>query len=397
MKIRKLLAKALPIALVAFSTLAFAQDVIKIGAPLALTGTLADEAKKQQVAYAMWRDLVNAAGGINVGGKMMKVEVIESDYQSNAQRAQQMAERMISQDKVDFLLSPFGSGHTKVVAGVAERYGVPVIAPSASSESVFDQSYKYLFGTLAPNGGLIEAMAGLFLEQRPETKTVAILGREDVFPNAMASEMEKIAKERGLTIVHKELYPIGNLDFSSSLSRIRAAKPDWIYVTGYDKDLILARKQMEDLRVSAPIVTMITGPAYPEFRQNLGRLAENVTSVTWWHQATQYESDDVFGSTKAFFDEYVKRTKHEPDYVAASSAAALVALQKAIEKAGSIDKDKVRDELAKLDIETFYGPIKFGANGMNAGRDMPVIQVQGGEVVLLYPAAIKQADLKPFN
>lgn len=397
MKIRKLLAKALPIALVAFSTLAFAQDVIKIGAPLALTGTLADEAKKQQVAYAMWRDRVNAAGGINVGGKMMKVEVIESDYQSNAQRAQQMAERMISQDKVDFLLSPFGSGHTKVVAGVAERYGVPVIAPSASSESVFDQSYKYLFGTLAPNGGLIEAMAGLFLEQRPETKTVAILGREDVFPNAMASEMEKIAKARGLEIVHKELYPIGNLDFSSSLSRIRAAKPDWIYVTGYDKDLILARKQMEDLRVSAPIVTMITGPAYPEFRHNLGKLAENVTSVTWWHQATQYESDDIFGSTKAFFEEFTERAKAEPDYVGASSAAALVALQKAIEKAGSIDKNKVRDELAKLDIETFYGPIKFGPNGMNAGRDMPVIQVQGGDVVLLYPAAIKQADLKPFN
>lgn len=397
MKIRKLLAKALPIALVAFSTLAFAQDVIKIGAPLALTGTLADEAKKQQVAYAMWRDRVNAAGGINVGGKMMKVEVIESDYQSNAQRAQQMAERMISQDKVDFLLSPFGSGHTKVVAGVAERYGVPVIAPSASSVSVFDQNYKYLFGTLAPNGGLIEAMAGLFLEQRPETKTIAILGREDVFPNAMASEMEKVAKERGLEIVHKELYPIGNLDFSSSLSRIRAAKPDWIYVTGYDKDLILARKQMEDLRVSAPIVTMITGPAYPEFRHNLGKLAENVTSVTWWHQATQYESDDIFGSTKAFFEEFTERAKAEPDYVGASSAAALVALQKAIEKAGSIDKNKVRDELAKLDIETFYGPIKFGPNGMNAGRDMPVIQVQGGDVVLLYPAAIKQADLKPFN
>lgn len=397
MKIRKLLAAALPIAAIAFSQMAFAQGVIKIGAPLALTGGLADEAKKQQIAYGMWADRVNAAGGIDVGGKKMKVELIESDYQSNAQRAQQMAEKMISQDKVDFLMSPFGSGHTKVVAGVAERYGVPVIAPSASSVSVFDQGYKYLFGTLAPNSGLVEAMTQVFTEAMPDVKTIAILGREDVFPKSMATAMEKAATDAGLKIVHTEYYPIGNLDFSASLSSIRAAKPDWIYVTGYDKDLILARKQMNDLRISAPIVTMITGPAYPEFRHNLGPLAENVTSVTWWHHATTYEADDVFGSTKAFFDEFSARAKAEPDYVGASSAAALIALQKAIEKAGTLDKAKVRDALAALDIMTFYGPIKFGPNGMNAGRELPVIQVQDGDVKLLYPPAIKQADLKAFN
>jgi len=376
---------------------AHAQNTIKIGAPLALTGSLADEAKKQQVAYAMWRDRVNAAGGINVGGTKMKVELVESDYQSNAQRAQQMAEKMISQDKVDFMTSPFGSGHTKVVAGVAERYGVPVVAPSASSESVFDQGYKYLFGTLAPNGGLVQTMTKLFTQQMPNVKTVAILGREDVFPKSMAVSMQEAAKAAGLTIVHDELYPVGNLDFSASMSKIKAAKPDWIYVTGYDKDLILARKQMADLGVTAPIVTMVTGPAYPEFINNLGKLADNVSSVTWWHQATPYTADDVFGSTKAFHDEYVSRAKAEPDYVGASSAAALVALQKAIEKAGTLDKAKVRDALAALDITTFYGPIKFGANGMNAGRELPVIQVQGGKVVLLYPEAIKQAELKPFN
>ncbi|TVT59299.1 MAG: ABC transporter substrate-binding protein [Azoarcus sp. PHD] len=379
------------------TTCSYAQSIIKIGAPLALTGSLADEAKKQQIAYTMWRDRVNAAGGIDVGGTKMKVELIESDYQSNAQRAQQMAEKMISQDKVDFLMSPFGSGHTKVVAGVAERYGVPVIAPSASSVSVFDQGYKYLFGTLAPNSGLVETMAKVFTEKMPNVKTIAILGREDVFPKSMATAMEEAAKSAGLKIVHTEYYPIGNLDFSASLSSIRAAKPDWIYITGYDKDLILARKQMSDLRISAPIVTMITGPAYPEFRNNLGKLAENVTSVTWWHQATSYETKDVFGSTKAFFDEYVERAEAEPDYVGASSAAALVALQMAIEKAGSIDKAKVRDALATLDIATFYGPIKFGSNGMNAGRDLPVIQVQDGKVVLLYPTQIKQAELKAFD
>src|SRR3954469_4774154 len=125
-------------------------QTIKIGAPLALTGGLADEGKKQQVAYDMWLKRVNAAGGINVGGKRMKVEIITYDYRSDEKGAQQIAERLITQDKVDFLTAPFGSGHTKVVAGVAERYGVPVMASVASSESVFNQGYKFMFGTLAP-------------------------------------------------------------------------------------------------------------------------------------------------------------------------------------------------------------------------------------------------------
>ena len=103
-----------------------AADAIKIGAPLALTGSLADEAKKQDVVWNMWLDKVNAAGGINVGGKKMKVELVKYDYQSDGQRAAQLAEKLITDDKVDFVLSPFGSGHTKIVATVAERYQTPI-------------------------------------------------------------------------------------------------------------------------------------------------------------------------------------------------------------------------------------------------------------------------------
>jgi branched-chain amino acid transport system substrate-binding protein len=379
--------------LLAAGSLAHAQSTIRIGAPLALTGGLADEGKKQQVAYDMWLKRVNAAGGINVGGKKVKVELVSYDYQSDEKRAQQMAEKLITQDKVDFLTAPFGSGHTKVVAGVAERYGVPVMASVASSESVFNQGYKYLFGTLAPNGGLVDAMITTFTAQMPSVKKIAILGREDVFPRSMAVTMKEHAEKAGLKVVHNELYPVGALDHSASMSRIKASGAEWIYITGYTKDLILARKQMADLGVTAPIITMITGPAYQEFIDGLGPLANNVSSASWWHQSSQYKSADVFGSTKAFYDEFVAREKHDPDYVHASSAAALIALQMAIEKAGTADKAKVRDTLATLDVQTFYGPIKFGANGMNTGRDLPIIQVQSGKVAVLFPQAVKQANL----
>src|SRR3979490_2158720 len=142
-----------------------AADAIKCGAPLALTGPLADEAKKQDVIWKMWLAKTNAAGGINVGGKKVKVELVIYDYQSDGQRAGQLAEKLITDDKVDFLLSPFGSGHTKIVATVAGAYQAPVVAGASSAEAVFDQSLHYLFGTLSPNGGMTDAMVKYFKEK----------------------------------------------------------------------------------------------------------------------------------------------------------------------------------------------------------------------------------------
>jgi branched-chain amino acid transport system substrate-binding protein len=370
---------------------------VRIGAPLALTGGLADEGKKQQAAYDLWLKRINATGGISVGGRKVKVELISYDYQTDEKRAQQMAERLITQDKVDFMTAPFGSGHTKVVAGVAERYGVPVVASVASSEAVFNQGYKFLFGTLAPNGGIVQNMVTMFMQKFPNTRKIAILGREDVFPKAMASEMKSAAEKAGLQVVFNDLYPVGTLDHAAALSNIKASAPDWIFVSGYTQDLVLARKQMNDLKLSAPIVTMITGPAYQEFIEAFGPLANGVTSASWWHQSLTYKADDVFGTTETFYKDFVAREKKDPDYVGASAAAALITLQKAIEKAGSLDKAKVRDALAATDLLTFYGPIKFTPNGMNQGRDLPIIQVQNGKVVPLYPAAIRQADLQPMR
>ena len=390
---RPVLGAALFAAVLSFATPPSLAQTVRIGAPLALSGGLADEGKKQQAAYELWLERINAAGGIAVGGKKMKVELVTYDYQTNEQRAQQLAEKLITDDKVDFLTAPFGSGHTKVVAGVAERYGVPIIAV-ASAEPVHNQGYKNLFGTLAPSAGLVDSMYGYVKEKAPAVKKIAIVGREDVFPKIMATLMAGAAEKYGFQVVYQTLYPVGALDHATAITALRKAAPDWIYVTGYTKDLVLFRKQMSDLKVTAPVITMVTGPAYREFVDGLGPLAENVTSATWWHYATPYKGDDVFGTTQAFFDAVKKKTGQDPDYVHASSAAALISLQKAIEKAGAVDRAKVRQALTELQINTFYGPIKFREDGMNSVRDLPIIQVQAGKPVVLFPAAVKQGDLR---
>jgi branched-chain amino acid transport system substrate-binding protein len=378
----------------AATSIASAQDVIRFGAPLPITGPLAPEAVKQQQGYDLWAEQANKAGGINVGGKKYKVEIVYSDYQSNTPRSVQTTEQMITQEKVNFMFGPFGSGAAKAASTIAEKYKMPMLAATASSVQVYDQNYKYLFGTFTPNDTLTTPLTKLVKAKATDVKKVAILARNDLFPLAIAQEMEKSAKENGLEVVYFEKYAINTLDHSATLSQIKSLAPQWIFVTGYTNDLLLVRKQMADQQIKAGVVTMIAGPAYQEFIDSAGPNAENISSASWWHPAEKYDGKDIFGSTANFVKLFKDKYKAEPDYAHASAAVCGALFQMAIEKAGSLDRDKVRDELAKMDVVTFWGPVKFGANGQINSLEPPVFQIQGGKPIVLFPDAIKQGDFK---
>jgi branched-chain amino acid transport system substrate-binding protein len=373
---------------------AASEDVLRVGSPLPLTGQLSPEGAKQQQGYDLWAEIANRAGGVKAGARRLKVEIVYADYQSNTPRAVQTAERLIAEDKVDFLFAPVGSGAAKAVSSVAEKYEVPMIAASASSEQVYDQGYKYLFGVLTPNQTLTEPMADTVKAQLPAAKTVAILARNDLFPLAIAQELEKSATQRGLAVALFEKYAIGTLDHASALTQMRGLRPDWIFVTGYINDLVLVRKQMADLKLGAPVVTMLAGPAYQEFIDATGPGAENVTSGAWWHPAVRYQGADLFGSTEAYLAAFQAKHGTVPDYAQASASAAGAILQLAIEKAGSTDRKTVRDALASLDVTTFYGPVRFGPNGQINSLKPPLFQIQGGKAVVIYPSEIAQGALK---
>lgn len=371
-----------------------AEDVLRVGAPLPLTGPLSPEGIKQQQGYDLWAETANKAGGIKVGNARLKVEIVYVDYQSNTPRAVQTAERLITEDKVNFLFSPFGSGAAKAASGVSEKYEIPTIAATASSEQVYDQGYKYLFGTFTPNQTLTEPLGDIVKQQVPAVHRIAILARNDLFPLAIAQEMEKSAKQRGLEVVYFEKYAIGTLDHASAITQIRAAKPEWIFATGYINDLVLIRKQMSDLKLAAPVVTMIAGPAYQEFIDATGSGAENITSAAWWHPAVRYKGEDLFGTTENYNALFKAKYNADPDYGNASASASGAILQLAIEKAGSIDRKKVRDALASLDVTTFYGKVHFGETGQITSLQPPVFQIQNGKAIVLHPSEIKQGELK---
>ncbi len=375
-----------------YATAASAEDVIKFGAPLPLTGPLAPEAVKQQQGYDLWAEQANKAGGISVGGKKYKVEIVYADYQSNTPRAVQTSEQMITQNNVNFLFGAFGSGAAKAASSVSEKYKVPTIAATASSAQVYDQGYKYLFGTFTPNDTLTTPLTQIVKAKAPDVKKIAILARNDLFPLAIAQEMEKSAKANGIEVVYFEKYAINTLDHSAAVSQIKSLAPQWIFVTGYINDLLLVRKQMADQQAKATVVSMIAGPAYQEFIDAAGATAENVTSAAWWHPAAQYSGKDIFGTTANYVKLFREKYKSDPDYAQASASVSGALFQMAIERAGSLDRDKVRDELAKLNEMTFWGPVKFGPTGQIDLLEPPVFQIQGGKPIVLAPQLIKQGE-----
>jgi branched-chain amino acid transport system substrate-binding protein len=389
------LASALLASIVCFTAAgASAQETIRFGAPLPQTGALSPEALKQQQGYDLWAEQVNKAGGIKVGSKKMKVEMVYTDYQSNTPRAVQAAEQLITQQKVNFLFSPFGSGAAKAASTVSEKYAMPTIASTASSSQVYDQGYKYLFGTFTPNDTLTTPLVKIVREKAPGVKRVAILARNDLFPLAIAQEMEKAAKASGLEVIFFEKYAINTMDHSSALSQIKAQAPHWIFATGYINDLVLIKKQMSDQKMEAPVVTMIAGPAYKEFIEASGKGSENISSAAWWHPAARYKGQDIFGTPDNYVKLFKEKYKSEPDYAQASASVSGALFQIAIEKAGSLDREKVRDELARMNVMTFWGPVKFGPTGQINSLEPPVLQIQNGKTIVVSPAAIKQGDFR---
>ncbi|MGA1713611.1 MAG: amino acid ABC transporter substrate-binding protein, partial [bacterium] len=311
---RSIIASIMAVFMALTFTTATAQEKIRIGAPLPLTGPLSPEGLKQQRGYDLWAKKVNSGGGISVGGQSYDVEIVYVDYESNTPRAVQSAERLITEDNVNFLFSPFGSGATKAASSVSERYQIPTIAATASSEAVYDQGYRFLFGTFTPNSTLTTPLTNIVASGGQDIKTVAIYARNDLFPIAIAREMEKSAKLKNLEVISFDEYAIGTLDHASALTIMRQSEPDWVFATGYINDLILIRRQMSELGIAPKVLTMIAGPAYKEFIEATGKNAENISSAAWWHPAVSYNGEGVFGKTADYVAEFEKEYGSLPDY-----------------------------------------------------------------------------------
>jgi branched-chain amino acid transport system substrate-binding protein len=374
---------------------AAAADTIVFGAAVSLTGKTAKEGEYTRDGYNFFVDKINEMGGITVGGKKYRVEVKYYDDESKSERTAQLIEKLINEDKVTFILGPYGSAPSGTAAPICEKYKIPMIEANGSAESIFNKGYKYTFAVLSPAKLYLKGLVDLVIARDKTAKTVAVLGENEPFSKEVAAGGAEYAKEKGLTVVYQELYPTGTQDVSALLTNIKAKNPDIVLGAGHLQDALLIVKQAKDLGVSPKAMGFSVGPSSPEFRENLKGNADYIFGATQWTEALKYNGDDPWKTPKAYGDAFrAKNPKYSViPYQVAESSAAVIAFWRAIEKANSLDPTKVRDAIAALDIMTFYGQIKFDSRGINIYKPMAIEQLQpDGKKYTVFPANVAEKE-----
>ncbi len=367
------------------------------GAPISLTGSTAKEGGLTRDGYDLWRDTYNNAGGINVGGKHYKIETRYYDDASNAQQAATLAEKLIKEDKVNFLLGPYGTSSTLQVSTVAEKNKMPMIEGNGAAESIFSQGYKYTFGVLSPAQNYLRGVIDLSLTMDPKPTTVAVLSADDPFSVEVADAAQRYAEQKGLQVVYYQKYPNASTELRAPITETKGKNPDLFLNSGHLQESVAIMQQAKELGFSPKGFGFSVGPSIPDFETTLKADANAVMGGTQWTPALKYQGDDLFKTPEAYNSLYKQTFGYEPAYQSAESTACGVAFVKAIEKAGTTDPDKVRDEIAKLDFTSFYGQIKFDERGINATKPMAVEQWQNGRRVTVWPSDVAEGKaLWPF-
>jgi len=388
-----LLALAAAIALALPAPAKAADNTILFGAAISITGKTAKEGEYTRDGYQFAIDRLNELGGIKVGGKSYKLALKYYDDETKPERTAQLIEKLINEDKVNLILGPYGSSPTGTAAPICERYKIPMVEANGSAESIFSKGYKYSFMILSPAKLYLRGIIDVVRSKDPAAKTVAILGENESFSKEVAQGAADYAKEKGMEVVYHELYPSNAQDVSALLTAIKGKNPHVVLGSGHLQDSLLIVKQSKDLGVSPRAMGFSVGPSSPEFRENLKTTADYIFGATQWTESLRYTGDDPWKTPKAFGDAF--RVKH-PNYKSipyqvAESAVAVIAYQRAIEKAGTLDPTKVRDALAALDLMTYYGRVKFDARGVNIYKPMAVEQYQpDGSKYTVWPSDVAE-------
>jgi branched-chain amino acid transport system substrate-binding protein len=367
-------------------------NTIVFGAALAATGANNREGELTKDGYEFWKDYVNSHGGIKVGGKTYKVDIQYADDESKPATAARLVEKFVSEDKVNFILGPYGSPNSAAAAAVVERLKVPMVEGNGAATSIFSQGYKYTFAVLAPGKNYLQGLLEMALTLNPKPQTVAIATANDAFSIEVGQGAADYATAHGMTVVYNTKYPADTPDVSAVVSGIKAANPDVILNGGHLDEALLLQRTFKEQNVNAKLFGYSVGPDTPDFRNTLGKDANWVFGGTQWSPTAKYKGAPGFiQDSKTYADEFNKKYGHIPDYHNAESTATCLAFQYAIEAAGSLDPQKVRDALANLDVISFFGRLKFDERGINIYKPMAVNQIQNGNLMTVWPVGVQNA------
>jgi branched-chain amino acid transport system substrate-binding protein len=361
-----------------FSVSAYAQEVLKLGIPLPLTGTNAKFGEIEKKSYQIAMQEINAKGGIK--GKKVVLEF--EDSQGKPEVARSIVERLVDVKKQPVVFGEYSSSCSKAIAAVAEERKVPYLVVTGATDDITQQRYKYVFRLNPTNAYYAKGLMS-FLDTVVKPKTIAILYESSDFGTSGAEDMVHQAKKAGMQVLVKEQYEKGAVDFRPILSKVKAAKPDVIYMVSYVMDAALLMRQIKELRIDAKLYAGgAAGFAIPEFIQNAKEASELVMTATLWSPQIAYPG------AKEFAEKYKKLYKDYPSYHGAEAYSALYVIKDVLTRAKSWKSEDIRAAFKSTKMMTAFGPVKFedkeGYTNQNF-MDTLVMQVIKGKHETIWP------------
>jgi branched-chain amino acid transport system substrate-binding protein len=385
---RRLLGVAIASALFITGTSTLAQQPIRIGYSLARTGSFAVATSVQQQAYDLCREQMNEAGGLKMpDGTRRPVEFVTYDDQSEPAKAAEIYEKLISSDKVNLLLAPWGTATHIGIAPVIERHKFPLIGATASSTLLRDLGVKYMvFTEVLPDaiGGELPTLLGEL-----GMKRVAIFTLQLPFSLEAKKYLVPALEKAGIEIVFNQEYSPDIKDMTALLLSLKATSPDAIIGLSYPSDSILYMTTARELGISAPFQFLEIGPTEPFFLQKFGANLDGIVTVGHWSPG-----QTKWPKARPFFDAYSAKFKEPPDYLdSVSSYMSCEILQQAVAKVG-LDHEKLHGEIATGTFDTINGPVKFKGI-MNITTPNGYIQIQNERAQIIWPSSIATAKFVP--
>ena len=375
-----------------------AEDVITLGAAVSQTGKYSTNGVFTTKGYNLAVEKINSQGGVKVGGKTYKLAVKFYDDESTPARGAELVDRLIKQDGIQFILGPYSSGLTKAIAPVTEQLKTPMVEANGASRSLFTNGWKYIFATLSTADQYLASVIDLAAEhaealgKKADQIRVAVVVENDPFSKDIRAGVVERMKKYGMKLVVDDQMPRDLSDISPSLTKVKALKPDVLVTSGHTKGAVTAARQIGEMKVDVPIIAM-TQCDSGKIIEKFGGTVEGFLCPTQWAPTLTY-SGKVFGKAANFEKEFVAKYKEAPPYQAAESAAAVIVYADALQRAGKLDKEAVREALTKTDLMTFYGHIKFDETGKNTAKPMALYQIQNGKFVVVAPTKFAAAKAK---
>jgi branched-chain amino acid transport system substrate-binding protein len=365
-----------------FSGQAAAQNTVRIGIAVSQTGNLADSAAHYYKGIELWREQVNARGGLL--GK--PVEFVVYDDRSDPATAARLYERLIINDNVDFVISSLGSAQTATASAVAEKHKKVMINGGGASEAIQSRGFKYIFQTAARVSAYVDGIDPLM--KKYNIKSMAYVARDYAAARDMDKVLKKMAEKNNAKIVISEYFPAGTADFSSQIARARQVNPDLWISMGYPNESIEMVRQFRAVNYM-PKVFVANGVSQEDFLKAAGKDGEYAIGLSLYEPSLKTAGNAQF--VKTFQEKY----KYEPGYYSAFGFVAVTVLEAAVKKANSADQDKLRAVLTELKMDTVMGKHEVDpATGMQIGVRGLLVQVQNGKREVVWPDEFRTAAPK---